>query len=266
MSPSVPTAEDSGGSPPNQAAIPLQALAIDRDAEVPIGVQLAWAIRTRIDEGTLGAGERLPGLRDLAQALGINANTVRAVYARLEREGLLDSRQGSGTFVAARNDGKPQASSIAARAAEEARQAGVDPREVATALYMHGDSPEAAKDQAGRRSTLRTQIAALEQALVELEVEHTALARRARHEIPTTLAAGKPARLPSTAELEQVKSALLRRLSVMQTSIDAIEQPDDPQAPAAQRASQAKRAPQKPRKAGARGAGTPRSGPAPAGA
>lgn len=241
--------------------MPPQALAIDRDADVPIGVQLAWAIRTRIDEGTLGAGERLPGLRDLAQALGINANTVRAVYARLEHEGLLDSRQGSGTFVAAREDGKPQASSIAARAAREAIAAGVDPREVATALYVQGASPEAAREQAERRNTLRSQIAALEQALGEMEAEHPKIARRVRDEHPATPATGRSARLPSAAELEQVKSSLLRRLSAMQTSIDALQHSDLPVADARD-AKRAKPAPAAPRKAGSRGAKRSRTAPA----
>ena len=74
---------------------------IDRDAEVPIGVQLAWALRSRIDDGRLAPGQRLPGLRDLAEASGVNVNTVRTVYQRLEQEGLIDSQQGSGTFVRA---------------------------------------------------------------------------------------------------------------------------------------------------------------------
>jgi DNA-binding transcriptional regulator YhcF (GntR family) len=253
----------SSGSLSSPAAMPLQALAVDRDAEVPIGVQLAWAIRTRIDEGTLSAGERLPGLRDLAAALGINANTVRAVYARLEQEGLLDSRQGSGTFVAAGEEAKSRASSIAARAAREAIEAGVDPREVATALYVQGASPDVAREQAGRRNALRTQITALEQALGEMEAEHPTIARRARQEHPTTPANSKSARLPSAAELEQVKSSLLRRLSAMQASIDALQQPDPPVADD-RSAKRSKPAPAAPRKAGSRGAKTSR--PAPAGA
>jgi len=65
-------------------------LAIDREAEVPIGVQLVWALRSRIGGGGLQAGQRLPGLRDAAEALGVNINTVRSVYQRLEREGLID--------------------------------------------------------------------------------------------------------------------------------------------------------------------------------
>ncbi|HEX4564271.1 MAG TPA: winged helix-turn-helix domain-containing protein, partial [Solirubrobacteraceae bacterium] len=76
-------------------------LAIDRDAEVAIGVQLAWALRARIEDGSARAGERLPGLREVADATGLNINTVRAVYQRLDGEGLIDSRQGSGTFVSA---------------------------------------------------------------------------------------------------------------------------------------------------------------------
>ena len=72
---------------------------IDRDAEVPIGVQLAWALRARIHDGTFKPGQRLPALRDLADVTGVNVNTVRAVYQRLDQEGLIDSQHGSGTFV-----------------------------------------------------------------------------------------------------------------------------------------------------------------------
>src|SRR5437879_3367083 len=75
-------------------------LSIDRNAEIPIGVQLAWALRAHIHHGSFEPGHRLPGLRDLADATGVNINTIRAVYQRLHREGLIESQQGSGTFVA----------------------------------------------------------------------------------------------------------------------------------------------------------------------
>ena len=112
--------------------------AIDRDGEIPIGVQLAWALRSCIRDGRFAPAQRLPGLRELADAVGVNANTVRAVYQRLEREGLIDSRQGSGTFVAARPlaAASSRVSAIAADAAREALAAGADPREVAAALYV----------------------------------------------------------------------------------------------------------------------------------
>ena len=64
-----------------------------------MGVQLAWGLRARVEDGTVRAGARLPGLREVAEATGLNINTVRAAYQRLDQEGLIESRQGSGTFV-----------------------------------------------------------------------------------------------------------------------------------------------------------------------
>src|SRR5271155_4194116 len=108
-------------------------LAIDREAEVPIGVQLAWALRSRVGDGRFKPGQQLPGLRDLAEMIGVNVNTVRAVYQRLEQEGLLDSRQGSGTFVASTPPRPSAIATIAADAARAAHETGGEPREGAAA-------------------------------------------------------------------------------------------------------------------------------------
>lgn len=210
------------------ASPPLTALLLDRAADVPIGVQLTWAIKAKIADGSMVAGERLPGLRDLADALHVNVNTVRAVYARLEGEGLLDSHQGSGTFVTEAERPGPQAGVIAARAAREARAAGVDPRDVASALYVQGGHLQITQAEAARRSALRGQIAALDQALGELEAEHPSLARRLSVPRPQTRGAGKRARLPSAAELDQAKGLLLRQISAMQAAIDALESGEAP--------------------------------------
>ncbi len=75
-------------------------LRIDRASELPLGVQLGRRIRSHVDSGGLKPGDRLPSVRDAAAAAGVNVNTVRTVYGRLEREGLLRSVHGSGTFVA----------------------------------------------------------------------------------------------------------------------------------------------------------------------
>ena len=75
-------------------------LSVDRDAEVPVGTQLAWRLRDLVDTGTLRPGDRLPSVREFATAAGVNVNTVRSVYGRLENEGLVSSEQGRGTFVA----------------------------------------------------------------------------------------------------------------------------------------------------------------------
>lgn len=189
---------------------------IDRQAEVPIGVQLTWALRARIRDGRLSPGNRLPGLRDLAEALGVNANTVRSVYQRLEQEGVIDSQQGSGTFVTSTPGGSVAVETIAANAAREAHETGVDPREVAAALYVTSDgAPAADREQAGRRKRLRAQIATLEQALVELEMRHPDLLPPA----PKKISPARP-RLLDALELERVQADLLRRLSGLQAAID----------------------------------------------
>jgi GntR family transcriptional regulator len=75
-------------------------MTVDRSSGVPIGTQLAWQIRSRIDRGELEPGEQLPSLRDVAAAADVNVNTVRAVYAKLEAAGIVTTEQGRGTFVA----------------------------------------------------------------------------------------------------------------------------------------------------------------------
>jgi GntR family transcriptional regulator len=72
---------------------------IDVKSAVPIYVQVAEQIRQRIAAGVLVPGEQLPTVRRLATHLLINPNTVARVYRDLEREGLLRTRRGSGSFV-----------------------------------------------------------------------------------------------------------------------------------------------------------------------
>jgi DNA-binding transcriptional regulator YhcF (GntR family) len=205
--------------------VELGAITIDRAGEIPIGVQLAWALRARIRDGRLRAGQRLPGLRDLAEMLGINANTVRGVYQRLEREGLIDSRQGTGTFVASAAVEHSTVVEIAADAAREARRTGVDPRDVAAVLYVTAEPHSDPRiETAQRRKELRAQIAALEQALSEIQTRHPGLigapSRASRYAGP---------RLLDVEELEQVRTSLLRRLAAAepppQTTTDAAGAP-----------------------------------------
>jgi DNA-binding transcriptional regulator YhcF (GntR family) len=192
--------------------------AIDRTAEVPIGIQLVWALRTRIAEGGLTPGQRLPGLRDLADSTGVNVNTARAVYQRLEQDGLIESQQGSGTFVAATSGESADASAIAAGAARRARQAGVDPRDVAAALYVSArPMSRATEAAAGQRALLRAQITALERALGQIEAEYPSLAPPLR----ASRSVRGPALL-SAEELEQARAQLVRRLATMQAAIEEV--------------------------------------------
>jgi GntR family transcriptional regulator len=67
---------------------------------VPIYRQIVEQITYQIASGRLQDGERLPSVRDLARQLPANQNTVLKAYELLEREGLVDRRQGDGSFVA----------------------------------------------------------------------------------------------------------------------------------------------------------------------
>jgi GntR family transcriptional regulator len=71
------------------------------ESAVPIYRQIQDQIRFGIASGMLRAGEQLPTIRALAVELSVHPNTVIKAYSDLEREGILTSEQGSGTFVAA---------------------------------------------------------------------------------------------------------------------------------------------------------------------
>ncbi|HSZ54900.1 MAG TPA: GntR family transcriptional regulator [Tepidisphaeraceae bacterium] len=73
---------------------------IETTSGMPIARQIADQIRTHCASGTLCPGDRLPSVRQLAKELTVNQNTVLRVYERLTAEGLLDRRQGDGTYVA----------------------------------------------------------------------------------------------------------------------------------------------------------------------
>ncbi|MGH2838854.1 MAG: GntR family transcriptional regulator [Thermoleophilaceae bacterium] len=72
---------------------------LDRAGGVPLGVQLAQTLGRAIGAGELSPGDQLPSVRAMATLAGVNVNTVRTVYGRLEQQGLISSEQGRGTFV-----------------------------------------------------------------------------------------------------------------------------------------------------------------------
>jgi GntR family transcriptional regulator len=75
-------------------------LRIEKGSAVPISRQIAQQIGTLCAAGRLAPGDRLPSVRELARDLGVNQNTILRVYERLCGDGLLEMRQGQGTFVA----------------------------------------------------------------------------------------------------------------------------------------------------------------------
>lgn len=72
---------------------------IESSSGVPIMRQIADQIRNHSATGALAPGDRLPSVRQLAKDLAVNQNTILHVYERLTAEGLLERRQGDGTYV-----------------------------------------------------------------------------------------------------------------------------------------------------------------------
>jgi DNA-binding transcriptional regulator YhcF (GntR family) len=210
----------------------------DPASEVPVGVQLAWRLRALISSGRLAAGDRMPSVRALAEWAGVNVNTVRGVYARLEDEGLVSTRHGRGTFVAERAQGSPEVERIAGEAIAEARAAGVDLRDVAIVALVSAELPEALDeglppepanddfeaekpdlealaaeldlsdvwleaDDISARQELRRQIGRLEAQLASYRREIEPPARRVRLAEPS---------IANVAELERTRDALLTQL------------------------------------------------------
>ena len=75
-------------------------LSLDSHSGTPLYLQIKEQMRLAVATGAVRAGEQLPTVRELAAELRLNPNTVARVYRELQAEGLLVSRQGSGTFVA----------------------------------------------------------------------------------------------------------------------------------------------------------------------
>jgi GntR family transcriptional regulator len=73
--------------------------AIDLHSGVPVYRQLIDQVRSGIASGSLTSGDQLPTVRQLAVDLAINPNTVMRAYRELELGGLLETHQGTGTFI-----------------------------------------------------------------------------------------------------------------------------------------------------------------------
>lgn len=110
--------------------MPSPLVAVDPKHPTPIYVQLDQGIRAAIATGRLPVGAQLPTVRQLAVDLRLNANTVARVYADLERAGVVETRRGVGTFVAARQPApakkgrEPELRALAERWAAEAAARG----------------------------------------------------------------------------------------------------------------------------------------------
>ncbi len=79
--------------------MPPAFFSVDPHGGAPLYQQLTEQIKRAIAIGALSPGERLPTVKGLAQDLKLNANTVARVYRDLEREGVIATATGRGSFV-----------------------------------------------------------------------------------------------------------------------------------------------------------------------
>lgn len=181
---------------------------IDPADEVPVGLQLSWRLRALIQTGELGAGERLPSFRQLAGWAGVNVGTVRAVYEGLEKDGLVVSRHGQGTFVAEGVEPVPELEAIASEALRRAEEAGVGPRDLAIVAMASAGLPAEESDVLEVRQELRRQIA-------RLEAELATYTGHLKADLPTAPRRAV-AHVAGVEELEQTRDTLIAQLAEAQ--------------------------------------------------
>jgi len=78
------------------------AFRLDLHSGVPVYRQLIDQVQSAVASGALSTGTQLPTVRQVAVDLAINPNTVLRAYREMEIRGLLDTQQGTGTFIADR--------------------------------------------------------------------------------------------------------------------------------------------------------------------
>jgi GntR family transcriptional regulator len=78
------------------------AFRLDGHSGVPVYRQLIDQVQAAVAAGALATGDQLPTVRQVAVDLAINPNTVSRAYREMEIRGMLDTQQGTGTFVADR--------------------------------------------------------------------------------------------------------------------------------------------------------------------
>ena len=112
-------------------------LQIEPASKVPIYIQVEEQIRSLIAAGQLQPGDQLPTIRELAADLRVNYNTIARIYLDLDRDGVISTQRGRGTFVAGVPNEDEMArvrqeklQAIVCAAVEEARTLGYAPDEI----------------------------------------------------------------------------------------------------------------------------------------
>ena len=130
------------------------AFRLDAHSGVPVYRQLIDQVQAGIASGALTAGAQLPTVRQVAVDLTINPNTVSRAYREMEIRGLLDTQQGTGTFISDRNvkpNDKERRRMLEQLVAEFAARAGAAGFNLHELLECLDDVREEAEKQAEKR-------------------------------------------------------------------------------------------------------------------
>lgn len=115
---------------------------LDESSSIPLWAQLKSRLTYLIMTGVYAYGSKLPTVRELSSSLGVAYNTVSKVYRDLERDGLIRTKQGSGTFsiyekgadVECPNAG---VEALAVEMVQKSRQVGMTAEEVLALVKKH---------------------------------------------------------------------------------------------------------------------------------
>ena len=118
---------------------------------VPLYLQIATQIKHMVASGRLAPGDEIPPIRVLAQQLLVTPNTVVRAYLELEREGVVQKRHGSGTYIS--ENGSPLARKARLKIISEridallmeASHLQVEPEELIRLIKEHGQSTNQGK-------------------------------------------------------------------------------------------------------------------------
>ena len=118
-------------------------ITVDSESSVPIYIQIEDSINSLIAAGQIQPGEQLPTIRELAADIRVNLNTVARAYFELDKEGVITTQRGKGTFVSGVPDQKQiektrqkLLQSIIHSALEEANKLGYSLKEIQEAFRV----------------------------------------------------------------------------------------------------------------------------------
>lgn len=117
------------------------------DNNLPIYVQIINLIKTKMVSGEFNGGDKLPSVREFSKELKVNPNTIQRGYKELEREGLVFTQRGMGTFVTQDIDAikdlkKNMADELVDGFLKKMKKLGIEPSEINEMIFKRIEEEE----------------------------------------------------------------------------------------------------------------------------